>query len=244
MSKKKSHNENLNGRGHWTVVFDEVILSHAWKQMSFGARLLYFELRRRFHNNNGHVYCSQRDAGEALGHIRRNDIANWFRELSHYGFIAMTEAGALGVDGKGKAPHWRLTELPTRKANGIELEAATKDFLRWDGTVFEPHVRPSRRWTPDKGTTTEKQNPGRHVRTTVGDTSVPEVGDTFVPPNDQSGTDVSPISAASGGTDVSPIVKLAISGSPKARLGDAADVTVDAATAIPDGGMLATRRGG
>lgn len=94
MSKKKSYHENLKGRGHWTAVFDEVILSPAWKQMSFGARLLYLELRRRFHNNNCHVYCSQRDAEEALGHKDRSGIANWFRELQHYGFIVQPRARA------------------------------------------------------------------------------------------------------------------------------------------------------
>jgi hypothetical protein len=192
MSKKIPHNENLKGRGHWTVVFDEVTLSPAWKQMSFGPRLLYIELRRRFHNNNGHVYCSMRDAGEALGHVRRNDLANWFRELEHYGFIVKTETASLGVDGKGKAAHWRLTELPTRNGHG-QLDLATREFLRWDRVVFEPHVAPSRRWNASKQTDLKKQNPGLHVRTTVDCTSVPEVDSTSVPPEDESGTDVQPI---------------------------------------------------
>jgi hypothetical protein len=43
--------------------------------------------------------------------IRHNEIARWFRELQFYGFIVMTKGGSLGVEGKGKAPHWRLTEL-------------------------------------------------------------------------------------------------------------------------------------
>jgi len=191
---KHKHAETLNGRGHWTVVFDEVILSPAWKQMTFGARLLYFELRRRFHNNNGHIYCSQREAGEALGHKDRTAIANWFRELQHYGFIVQTEAPCLGVDGKGKSTHWRLTELPTRNKNGAELDAATKDFLRWDGEVFKPHVRPSRRWKDSKQDGMKKQNPGRHVPTTVDGTYQPGVGGTYQPLDEESGCDVPSIS--------------------------------------------------
>ena len=32
------------------------------------------------------------------------------RPFQHYGFIVMTDPGGLGVEGKGKAPHFRLTE--------------------------------------------------------------------------------------------------------------------------------------
>jgi hypothetical protein len=187
-------------------VFRETWKVQAWKQLSFGARLLFVALSMSCYRNNGHVYLSLRDAGEELGHINRNDLSTWFRELQHYGFIVQTEGASLGVDGKGKAPHWRITDLPT--GHGGEIRA-TKDFLKWDGAVFEPHVRPSRRWNETKREALEKQNPGRHVRTTVGVTFVPEVGVTFVPPEGQSGTDVSPIWDDQGGTDVSPITNLA-----------------------------------
>jgi len=61
--------------------------------------------------NNGRLFLSQRDAQEEMGCGVRDSISRWYRELQHYGFIVMTNAGGLGVDGKGKAPHWRLTEL-------------------------------------------------------------------------------------------------------------------------------------
>jgi protein ImuB len=32
-------------------------------------------------------------------------------EIQHYGFGVITSGACLGVDGKGKAPHWRLTEV-------------------------------------------------------------------------------------------------------------------------------------
>jgi len=44
-------------------------------------------------------------------------------------------AGYLGLDGKGKAPHWRLTEY------GYMKDMPTRDFLRWDGTKFRDALR-------------------------------------------------------------------------------------------------------
>ena len=174
-------------------LFRETLKSPAYRQLSFGAMALFTALRMRCVKNNGHVYLSQRDAEEELGHTNRNDIANWFRELQHYGLIVMTEVAALGVDGKGKAPHWRITDMPTRNGNG-ELNAATKDFLRWDGVLFEPHVRPSRRWNARKQAALKKQNPGRHVFTTVDGTCSPEVDGTWSPPDEESGGNVPSIS--------------------------------------------------
>ena len=42
----------------------------------------------------------------------------------------MTKGGSLGVEGKGKAPHWQLTEL------GYMNELPTRDFERWNGKKF------------------------------------------------------------------------------------------------------------
>jgi hypothetical protein len=149
MSKKNKHSPEL-GRGQYVQIFFEVWNSPAWKQMSFGARLLFIALRKRFTNNNGRVYLSHRDAMEELGITNKRPIANWFRELCHYGFVEQTQGGCLGLDGRGRAAHWRITCLPRRNGNG-ELIPATKEYLRWSGEVFEPHVCPSRRWTADKG---------------------------------------------------------------------------------------------
>jgi hypothetical protein len=172
-------------------LFRETLRSPAYRQLSSGARALFTALCGRCFKNNGHVYLSQRDAEEELGHKDRHDIANWFRELQHYGFIVQTEGASLGVNGKGKAPHWRITDIPTRNASG-QMDT-TKDFLRWDGVLFEPHVRSSRRWNGRKQATLKKQNPGGHVATTVGGTSPPEVGGTSPPPDDESGGHVPPI---------------------------------------------------
>jgi hypothetical protein len=72
----------------------------------------------------------------------------WYRELQHYGFIVQTRAGSLGLDGKGKAPHWRLTELPHEDVVEVlggttkrTRFSATKEYLIWDGTVFRDENR-------------------------------------------------------------------------------------------------------
>jgi hypothetical protein len=92
----------------------EVMSSPAWRATSLGARWLYVHLKRRWsfkQRNNGRLFLSQRNAQEEMGLGKRDSISRWFRELQHYGFIVQTEAGCLGLDDKGRAPHWRLTEL-------------------------------------------------------------------------------------------------------------------------------------
>src|SRR4051812_30028083 len=84
----------------------------AWRALSHGARSLYIALKRRYSpnsHNNGRMFLSQRAAALEIN-SHHNEVARWFRELQHYGFIVCTSRGSLGVDGKGKAPHWRLTE--------------------------------------------------------------------------------------------------------------------------------------
>ena len=111
--------------------------SPSWRAMSHGAQILYVALRRRFNiknHNNGRIFLSQRRAHEEL-RSHHNEIARWFRELQHYGFIVMVTPGVLGVEGKGKAPRWRLTEL------GYMHDYPTRDFMSWDGHPFKDSRR-------------------------------------------------------------------------------------------------------
>jgi hypothetical protein len=205
MSRK--HNEDKI-RGRFTPMMHDTVKSPAWKQLSFGARALFLALKMRWVKNNGHVYLSQRDAEEELGRGNRNDIANWYRELEHYGFIVKTEAASLGVNGRGKAAHWRITDMPSRSGSG-EFKDPTKDFLKWDGTVFEPHVAPSRRWNPRKQGTLKKHNPGLHVQPTLAHTCSPLVAHTCSPPNGQGGSHVQSIQTDPTGSHVQSISRLA-----------------------------------
>ncbi|MGB7042696.1 MAG: hypothetical protein WBD83_24350 [Xanthobacteraceae bacterium] len=61
----------------------------------------------------------------------KDRIARWFRELEHYGFIVMVTGGGLGTEGRGKAPHWRLTE------EDYLGRPPTRDFLLWNGRPFQ-----------------------------------------------------------------------------------------------------------
>jgi hypothetical protein len=94
------------------MVTNQVLDSPAWRAMSHGARSLYVAIKRRYSSNfhnNGKIYLSQRKAREEIG-SGATEIVRWFRELQYYGFIVQTEAGRLGVAGKGRAPRWRLIE--------------------------------------------------------------------------------------------------------------------------------------
>ena len=133
-------NKNKGRLAPFVPIDQEMMRSPAWRATSFGARWLYMHLKSRWsfkQRNNGHIFLSHRDAEEEMGCGHRDSISRWFRELQHYGFIVMTEPGSLGIDGKGKAPRWRLTELPAPGGrNGSTTMLPTKDFLRWNGTKF------------------------------------------------------------------------------------------------------------
>jgi hypothetical protein len=119
-------------------LFKDTLATPAWRAMSHGARSLYVALKLRHVKNNGRVYLCQRDACAELG-SGFEEVGNWFRELEHYGFIVKTRHAYLGLNGKGLAPHWRLTELPCLDT------PATRDFNRWDGVKYQRRSRASRR---------------------------------------------------------------------------------------------------
>jgi hypothetical protein len=106
--------------------------------MSHGAKSLYVALRRRVPNGRNRAYVSYRQAEAELKSSQRK-IGDWFKELQHYGFIVLTQPGSLGVEGKGKSPHWRLTELgvTSRASADSVFEPPTNDFLKWDRTPFK-----------------------------------------------------------------------------------------------------------
>src|SRR6516165_3584956 len=113
-------------------VLKDTMKTAAWKALSHGARSLYVTLKGRYNiKRQNAVYVSTRDAEEELGqHSTRRNVMRWFRELAHYGFIVMVSPAHHGVNGHGKAPHWRLTE------EWYLGKAPTRDFLSWDGIPF------------------------------------------------------------------------------------------------------------
>ena len=125
--------------GPFVPVLIETMKSAAWRAMSAYARVVYIALKSRYSfdaRNNGRIYISTRDGKELTGFDKKT-VGRALRELQHYGFIVMTEPGSLGIDGKGKAPRWRLTELPAPGGrNGSTTMLPTKDYLRWNGAKF------------------------------------------------------------------------------------------------------------
>jgi|SRR5665811_1712466 len=133
-----SNRNKDNIDGQYVAVLYRVLDSPAWLAMSHGARLLYISLRRRKPRQRNIVFLSYRDAQAEL-RSGPNKIAEWFRELQYYGFIVLKELGCLGVDGKGKSPHWRLTEAGTTSKtspNGLP-EPPTRDYLQWNGIPWK-----------------------------------------------------------------------------------------------------------
>jgi hypothetical protein len=124
--------------GHFVPMLIDTMAAAAWRAMSPAARVLYVALKSRYSfkaRNNGRIYLAVRQAAKETG-LNKNILARGFRELQYYGFIVQMNPGCLGVDGKGKAPHWRLTEL------GYMTDLPTRDFTRWDGEVFHEQKSP------------------------------------------------------------------------------------------------------
>jgi hypothetical protein len=105
------------------------------------------------------VYLSIRVAHKELGSFSHIDnVGRWFRELQYYGFIVMESGPCLGVEGHGKAPHYRLTE------EWYLGKSPTRDFLNWDGELFNEQKPPS--YYKGKKYAAQKQNPVPPVRYT------------------------------------------------------------------------------
>jgi hypothetical protein len=109
----------------------------AWIALSHGARSLYVALKGHYNSRLGNaVYLSARVAAKEMGATSKSGITRLFRELQYYGFVVMITPGHLGIEGRGKAPHWRLTE------EWFAGEPPTRDYQRWDGKKFHEQKPP------------------------------------------------------------------------------------------------------
>jgi hypothetical protein len=188
--------------GQFVALRAEVLDSPAWRETSHGGRSLYVSLKRRVPTNRNQAYLSNRTAASELK-ASRQKIREWFAELEHYGFIALAVPSCLGVDGKGKAPHWRLTELGCTSRTSSEglFEPGTKDYLKWDGALFDPKpFRRDARWEKTESRSTRGDHPGPHVVTTPGPDAHPLLS--------QSGRDAGAIEQQKGGRDAGAISSL------------------------------------
>ena len=140
---------------------------------------------------------STRDAEEELGrYSTRRNVMRWFRELQHYGFIVMVSPAHRGVNGHGKAPHWRLTE------EWYLDKAPTRDFLSWDGIPFtEKRKRDARSFTA------KNRSRGDNGVTTLVQTGLPLVPE-IVSAAAESGDHGDSMSDDKGGAHVDSITSL------------------------------------
>ena len=197
--------------GQFVPLLISTMNSPAWRQLSHSAQMLYVALKRRVPRERNEAFLSFRHAKDEL-RARPQKIADCFRELAHYGFIVKTQEHCLGVEGKGQSPHWRLTELgrtPRASSDGLP-DAPTRDFLKWDGVVFE---RPKRKRSPGPyGCETESQYGRRTAPVRTGVTPLVRTG---VTPRIESGTDGVHIENAKGGTDGVHITSITTGGCPE-----------------------------
>ena len=172
-------------------ILKETAKTAAWKALSHGARSLYVALRSRYNlTTQNAVYVSTRDAEEELGqHSTRRNVMRWFRELQHYGFIVMVSPAHHGVNGHGKAPHYRLTEA------WYLGKAPTRDFLSWDGIPF---TEKRKRDTPSF--TAKSRIRGDNGVTTLVQTGLPLVPE-IVSAAPEAGADGVSMSDHTGGAD-------------------------------------------
>ncbi len=148
MRQRKKNSAHNNGP--FVMLLIEVLDAAAWRALSHGAKVLYIALRRRYHatiDNNGKIYLPQRTAKREL-HSHRDQIARWFRELEHYGFIVLASEGHLGVRKMvGRAPlHGDDAELPYKSGSRRRK-------------ISSPGMAPR--------SAVKKQNPGPEIRAKV-----------------------------------------------------------------------------
>jgi len=196
--------------------------TQAWRALSHGARSLYMALKCRYNSKlqNG-VYLSTRDAVKELSlNQYRSNVLRWFRELQYYGFIVMVSPAHHGVNGHGKAPHWRLTE------EGYLGKEPTRDFLRWDGTLFQEQKSPKHYQRKNKSR-------GMDVHTTLVRTCIPVAAQSNAE-MPESGMDGHTISCHGTGTDVHTITSLTTPCPDTEPVTACGAPLVPAAGAIPD----------
>jgi hypothetical protein len=179
--------------------------SPAWKVLSHGAARLYVALRRRVPKARNRAFLSYRQAAAEV-RASHSKIAEWFRELEHYGLIVLDQPGYLGVEGKGRAPHWRLTEL-----GHAGQENPTNDFQQWNGVPFK---RTGDRREARFLAFLKKQNPATGVSNGVLPASVTPPLPASVTPRTESATGGVDIGTEDAATGVESITSLPLPGAP------------------------------
>jgi hypothetical protein len=101
------------------------------------------------------VGMSARQAAKLLNTTDFHIAIRMLKQAVHYGFLVKTSDGHLGVNGKGVAAQFRLTDEPYLG------QPATLDFKRWNGTLFEEKPRSKKQNPVVPDTTGISENPAK-----------------------------------------------------------------------------------
>jgi hypothetical protein len=175
--------------GPFVPMLKDTMKTEAWRALSYGSRALYMALKCRYNSKlQGSVYLSTRDAVKELSlHQCRTNILKWYHELQYYGFIVMVSLPHHGLNGHGKAAHYRLTE------EWYLGKSPTRDYLNWDGELFHEQKSPKHYQRKNKSR-------GMYGHTTLECTGIP-VADQSNPEMPESGMDGYAICEDSTGMD-------------------------------------------
>ncbi len=124
------------GARHWVQVEHYLMDTLAWRALSANAKVIYFEVKRRYNGtNNGTISFSAREAGAALN-AHQTTGARALQELQEHGFLAVTEDSTFKRKVK-LAREYRLTE---KRDDRPGLEAPpTKEFIKWRPSENQNH---------------------------------------------------------------------------------------------------------
>ena len=132
-------------------LFDYMLRSAAWRDLSTVEMALYVEIKRRFDGfNNGRIGMSCREAA-ALLNVSKATAGRAFDRLQRNGLITIGKPSGFNVKGR-VSTEWRLTEYRC----DVSGELPTKEFLKWkpdEKTTVSPEgqtVSPEGQFAPRK----------------------------------------------------------------------------------------------
>lgn len=142
MSKKRRKGSSGGG---FVQMFNYVMESAAWKDLSVGARAAYLELKHLYNgSNNGRLGLGSRGAAHLLG--KSKSMANrYLKELEDHGFIVRQRESSFYQT--RMTVEWCLTEA----RNDVTGETPTRLFRNWPQIEKQRPVPPAVRPVPPVG---------------------------------------------------------------------------------------------
>lgn len=121
--------KNEDQSEHWTKMIRSTMETPAWRALTATAQALYPWLKLEWKgpkaNNNGRISLPVRVAAERLG-CNMKTAARAFHDLQAKGFLILIEHGRMGIEGKGAAPTYEITELAQ-----LGEHTGRKLYLHW-----------------------------------------------------------------------------------------------------------------